>query len=360
MRPLGALGWPRPGKVELMTSRRFGALGLLAMGLVACAAPGVQGPPAGTGTVRGLVVGQSGKAQPLGMALVKLGALQTYTSNPPLTIEGLPSEASDPEATTLLVRHAFDDNGDGRADGPEQPAERRLLKHPPAPAVPGKPGLERYAFLRVGEFLFEAVPEGAATLSADFGGTSASRGLQVTSATTLVADLQLPLPSPIEVEGGRPRVVGWSGLVPAEGLSLVEEASASGALRFEPNPPDVVVRLKAPPGSAGATVVAYSVVYLVQTVAGEEAKRTPAVMGPYTVGVPPLEVPPAERLAFGPEVEIRVPLDGARLRALHEVADPKQRPSSILAQVEFLDDRGFALQGPTFENLIVSIPVRRR
>lgn len=329
---------------------------VLALALAACApAPGLMAP-AGTGNVQGFVYGQSGRGQPLPLATVSVGDRRTDTGNPPVALDGLPLSTEVKDDSVRYVRHLFDTNGDGKPDLPETPAERVLKRFPGNTSDP----LARFHYLRSGEYVLEAIPEGGATLTADFGGVKGEAYVNVKAGATVTdLGLQLQLPTPIVLEnGGQVRVLTWSGLSPESGL-VVQADLAASSLSFTPSPPDVVVRLKAPPGSSGSQVKALSLFFTYQTPANEAAKRPPLSMGPWLLPIPVKQVPPATLFGFGEEISFTVPVGSGQLMPAFLAPKAEDRASVVTAEVTFHDEGGFEIQGPDFTTLKVAIPIRR-
>lgn len=324
------------------------------------------------GNITGFVFGANGKSQPVPLAFVTTGSVSTNAGNPPLTADNLPNSSEEPSpGTRLMVVHDFADDGENNP----VPAERVPRRNPPANDDPDY--LRKYVYLRTGEFFLEGVPEGIANLRASFGNTeSASNPITTYPSTTLTGiNMTLNIPQKIQVEGNaQPKVVEWTGLNPENGISLqVQEGQVVDGVRqaatvtYKPDPPDVAVTLKAPPGSQGAEVRAVSIVFVWSTVALQRQGLASQTMGPITVPIPPQTVPPAQDIAFGPPHVIRVPVGSSSLGNIFE--PPTQVPTGFLpsdflpglvvANMEFIDERGFAIQAKNFENLQVACILRR-
>lgn len=325
------------------------------------------------GNITGFVFGATGKSQPIPLAFVSSGSVSSNSGNPPQTVDNLPS-SSDPDnapddGERMFVKHAFDDNNDGQPDGAELPAERVPRKNPPAPVEGVEEYQRKYVYLRTGEFFLEGVPEGLANLRASFGNTTSSVNpiTVYPNATVNGITMNLFIPEPIRVEGNAaPRVVEWTGLKPDNGITLqvqpgqvVEGVVQPPTITYKPDPPDVAVTLKAPPGSAGAVIRAVSLVYVFTTRESQAQGLAAQTIGPILIPIPPIIVPPAQDIAFGPPAIINVPVGSASLQAIFDDPSPNRQPGLVVANMEFIDESGFAVQSKTFENLQVAAILRR-
>jgi hypothetical protein len=172
----------------------------------------------------------------------------------------------------------------------------------------------------------------------------------------------------VAIEDGRiPKVVEWVGTNPETGISLMVSVKTTQTdqgvrtdttLTYKPDPPDVEVALAAPPGSGGSVIKGYDLVYVYNTPARQAAGQPPLQLGPTRIPIAALTVPPAKDLDFGPSVKIKVPLASADLRAVFTANSPDQTPGIVQANLEFIDDAGFAIQDKSFQNLQVSVPIR--
>jgi hypothetical protein len=120
----------------------------------------------------------------------------------------------------------------------------------------------------------------------------------------------------------------------------------------------VAVTLKAPPGSAGAVIKAVDIIYVYNTPARSQVGNPPVQIGPVRIPIPPVVVAPAQDIAFGPPSIITIPVGSSTLRSVFKSEDPDQQPGLIVANMEFIDDQGFAIQDKGFQNLQVSAVMR--
>ena len=138
------------------------------------------------------------------------------------------------------------------------------------------------------------------------------------------------------------------------------------SLSYKPDPPDVQVTLKAPPGSAGAVIKAVDVVYVFNTQFRQSQGLPPLQIGPIRAPLPPIVVGPAQDIAFGPPAQITIPIGSSSLASVFNPLDasgrpdhdPTKQPGLIVANMEFIDDGGFAIQDKGFQNLQVSAVLR--
>ena len=73
---------------------------------------------------------------------------------------------------------------------------------------------------------------------------------------------------------------------------------------------------------------------------------------------PAVVIAPAQDIAFGPPSIITVPIGSSSLRKIFEPTDSGDQPGLIVANMEFIDDKGFAIQDKSFQNLQVSAVLR--
>lgn len=316
------------------------------------------------GNITGFVFGATGKSQPIPLAFVSSGSVSGNSGNPPASPDNLPNSSElEDDGTRAFVLHDFDDDTLGAV-----PAERVPRKNPPAPLEGQEPYQYKYVYLRTGEFFLEGVPEGIANLRASFGNTTSSINPITVYANATVSGITMNLfiPQPIRVEGNAaPKVVEWTGLKPDNGVTLqvtpgqvVEGVVQPPTITYKPDPPDVAVTLKAPPGSAGAVIKAVSVVYVYTTRASQAAGLAAQTIGPILIPIPPIIVPPAQDIAFGPPAVINVPVGSASLQEIFS-GNADNQPGLVVANMEFIDETGFAVQSKTFENLQVAAILRR-
>lgn len=331
-----------------------------------------------TGSIRGFVFGANGASQPIPLAFVTTGSISSFAGNP-IEAEIKKDEAGVElaevdDGTTVTISHDFND-GKGAVL-----AERRLRKKPikisesEEPDPTARAFKEKYVYLRAGEFFLEDVPEGISTVYASFGNVTSAQNPVTVFANTTVTDVNLNLfiPIPVALENGdTPRVVEWTGLTPETGITIkVENKQEEGASEptinvvYNPEPPDVSIELKAPPGSGGAVITGLSIVY--QWV-GED-KRDGEVraqqLGPERIPIPPRVVAAAQPSAFGPPLNLIVPVGSATIQEIFKPFDnPKTQlkstpPGLVKASIQFIDESGFAIQSKSLEALEVAVVLR--
>lgn len=260
-------------------------------------------------------------------------------------------------------------------------AERRLRKKPiliseaEEADETARAFKQKYIYLRSGEFFLEDVPEGISTIYASFGNVTSAQNPVTVFANTTVTDVNLNLyiPIPVALENGdTPHVVEWTGLTPETGITIAveEKAAETGAdvtttnIVYKPDPPDVSVELKSPPGSGGAVITGLSIVY--QWV-GED-KRDGEVraqqLGPDRIPIPPKVVAAAQPSAFGPPTLLTVPVGSATVQEIFKTfinpktGQPATPPGLVKASIQFIDESGFAIQSKSLEALEVSVVLR--
>jgi hypothetical protein len=324
-----------------------------------------------TGNITGFVFGASGKAQPIPLAFVTTGSVSTFAGNPDKSKAVAEADeftnASDASKAHFDVLHDFNDGV-----GPIE-ADRIIRKNPPAadPAADDATNSRRqYVYLRAGEFFLEGVPEGISKLSASFGNVGSAPNPVTVYPNQLVTGvtMNLYIPEPVAVEDKRvPKVVEWTGLTPATGISVqvqtkIEQtdhgSSTTVTINYKPDPPDVAVTLKAPPGSAGAVIKAVDIIYVFNTSNRQQAGKPPQQIGPIRLPIPPVVIAPAQDIAFGPPSILTIPIGSASLKKIFEAPDSGDQPGLIVANMEFIDDAGFAIQDKSFQNLQVSAVLR--
>jgi hypothetical protein len=228
----------------------------------------------------------------------------------------------------------------------------------------------RYFYLRAGEFFLEGLPAGDASLVAKFGTRESQPNPVTVFANQLVegVTMTVSIPEPVVIEDGRvPRVVEWTGTSPEGGISLTVSVKTTQTeagtqtdttLTYKPDPPDVDITLAAPPGSGGVVIKAYDVVYVYNTPDRQAAGKPAVQIGPTRFPIAALTVPPASQVDFGPSVKLHVPLGSAELRKAFFGPNPSDNPGIIMANIELIDDAGFAVQDKGFQNLQIGVPIR--
>jgi hypothetical protein len=309
-----------------------------------------------TGNIRGIVHGKDGISQPIGMAFVTTGSVSCTAANPQPD-QTIPSaDDKDDGKEKIFVMHDF---GDGAG---EVATERRLRQK-----AGGPNWQDKYVYLKQGEFFLEGVPEGYATLRASYGGVN-SQGTQVeVYANNVRADIKIPLyiPGPVQVDGSNtpPKVVDFVGSKPDTGISVTvqtkknDDGSTEVTVNYKPDPPDVTVNLKAPPGSAGTVIKGINLVYSWDTISGRHGETTPV-----NIPISPVVVAPAQDTAYGPPATITVPVGSAIIQEVFKQKNPATNntdpPGLIIATMEFVDEQGFVVLDKNFQNLQVSTILR--
>ena len=314
------------------------------------------------GHVRGRVFGATGKSQPIGLAFVTTGSVSTFTANPK-DDEILEEDDAVKDKDNISVEHDFD--GEEGAGGLEL-ATRIIRKAPPS-----QDDEDRYVYLRPGEFFLEGVPEGNATLTASYGNVTSSPNPVTVYKNTIVEDVSLNLfiPEPLvqTPDGSIPKIIEWSKLDPANGVSVsvINKRTTDNSgqvfvettVTYKPDPPDVAVTLKAPPGSPGTVINAYEISYEYTTPNQQKEGKPPIVVGPILIPTPPLIVPPAQEIAFGPPIIIQIPIGSRTLNDVFSGGKDDQ-PGLVVASIEFKDDGGVPVPGKDLNPLKVSVPLR--
>jgi hypothetical protein len=305
-----------------------------------------------TGNVRGVVHGRDGIGQPIGLAFVTTGSVSTTASNPQQDQAINADEEKDDGKEKIYVMHDF---GDGT---PVLTERRKRLK-------PGGPEpFDKYVYLRPGEFFLEDVPDGIATVTASYGGVSSQQTQVEVYAGNTRADIKIPLyiPGPVQVENSNqtPKVVDFIEIDPSTGVAAsvtikedTENNTREITVEYKPDPPDVTVTLKAPPGSAGTVIRSINLIYSYDTFSGRH-EETPAINLP----ISPHIVGPAQDTAYGPPTTIRIPVGSSVITQIFdkEADDP---PGLIICTMEFIDEQGFAVLDKNFQNLEVATVLRR-
>jgi hypothetical protein len=323
-----------------------------------------------TGSIAGFVFGASGKSQPIPLAFVTTGSVSTFAGNPDKAkAVQEANEFDNPADATKAHFDVFHDFNDGA--GPVE-TDRIIRKNVPAEdptADPATNARRQYVYLRAGEFFLEGVPEGIAQLKASFGNVATANNPVTVYKNQLVTGvtMNLYIPEPVVTENGVAHVVEWTGMKPDVGISVQAQVKTTKTdlgvqtdttITYKPDPPDVAVTLKAPPGSAGAVIKAVDIIYVYNTPARSQVGNPPVQIGPVRIPIPPVVVAPAQDIAFGPPSIITIPVGSSTLRSVFKSEDPDQQPGLIVANMEFIDDQGFAIQDKGFQNLQVSAVMR--
>ena len=197
----------------------------------------------------------------MGMAFVTTGSVSTNAANPQS------DQVEDDVDNGKLKAYVMKDFGDGN---PVLVERRKREK-------PGGPNWEdKYVYLKPGEFFLEGVPDGIATLTASYGGVSSQQTQVEVYRGNTRADIKIPLyiPGPVQIENSSkpPNVVDFVGTNPDTGISATvqikvnEDGTRDISVDYKPNPPDIQVYLKAPPGSAGTVIKGLNLVYSWDTI----------------------------------------------------------------------------------------------
>ena len=312
------------------------------------------------GSIRGRVFGARGKEQAIGLAFVTTGGLSTFSAIPK-DEDVVQEDDTVKNKDNISVMHAFNEG-----DEPEL-AQRIIRKTPPTQA-----DADRFVYLRLGEFFLEGVPEGKILLRASFGNVTSSPNPVTVYKNTIVEDVSLNLyiPEPMakDSNGNVPRTVEWAKLEPTNGISVsvvtTRESVDTGppittsTISYKPDPPDVAVTLKSPPGSPGTVISAYAVTYEYTTPNQQRNNQPPVTVGPILVPTPPLIVPPAQEVSFGPSVILSIPIGSRTLNQLFSSPDEDDQPSLVIAYIEFRDDKGLPVPDRNLNALRVGVPLR--
>jgi hypothetical protein len=189
---------------------------------------------------------------------------------------------------------------------------------------------------------------------------------------TIVEDVSLNLyiPEPMakDSNGNVPRTVEWAKLEPTNGISVsvvtTRESVDTGppittsTISYKPDPPDVAVTLKSPPGSPGTVISAYAVTYEYTTPNQQRNNQPPVTVGPILVPTPPLIVPPAQEISFGPPIQIQIPIGSRTLNQVFSLPEQDDQPSLVIANIEFKDDKGDQVIDRNLSPLKVAVALR--
>ena len=268
------------------------------------------------------------------------------------------SDEQDDSKPLIYVMHNFPDD---EPDKGEVACERGLRNKPGGPDP-----FDKYVYLAQGEFFLEGVPEGIATLRASYGGVT-SQGTPVdVYANNVRAGIKIPLyiPPPTQVENSTspPKVADFISVSPQTGISVTvtsKEDTDTGKITvtvdYKPDPPDIQVMLKAPPGSAGTVIKGINLVYSWDTIQGNHGETTPV-----NIPISPVVVAPAQDTAYGPPATITVPVGSAIIQEVFKkkVNNEPDPPGLIVATMEFVDEQGFVVLDKNFQNLQVATILR--
>jgi hypothetical protein len=307
------------------------------------------------GDLQGFVYGANGKSQPISLATVSAGGVSSRTGNPVNPVAAADEFTGDnANRTDLSVLH---DYNDGKGPVPAQRFERKV------PIGPEQ--RDRFYYLRKGEYLLESLPEGFANVEANYNNirSKATKFPVYANKTSEENNLNIFIPQPVApIDGRLPNYVQWIRSEPESGITVEVtpgKATETGAVEqpkitYKPDPPDVAVTLKAPPGSGGATIRYIDVQYSWNTLASPDKMELP----PIRISIPPVIVPPAQDFTFGPPAIIRVPVGSASLRAIFNTTDAQQQPGLITAKIIFADAGSNIIDSGKDENLVVTCVLR--
>jgi len=311
------------------------------------------------GHIRGRVFGAGGKTQAIGLAFVTTGSVSAFSANPK-DEEVVDEDDSVKNKDNISVMHAFTE------DAEPELAQRIIRKSPPT-----QTDADRFVYLRLGEFFLEGVPEGNTAMTASFGNVVSSPNPVTVYKNTIVEDVSLNLfiPEPLlkDQNGNVPRIIEWAKLEPVNGVSVsvvtrresvdVGPPIETTSISYKPDPPDIAVTLKSPPGSPGTVISAYEITYEYTTPNQQRDGKPPVVVGPILVPTPPLIVPPAQEIAFGPPIIIQIPIGSRTLNDVFQGGKDNQ-PGLVIANIEFKDDKGVPVPNKDLNTLKVSVPLR--
>lgn len=283
-------------------------------------------PKVAGGAIRGRVVDNAGT--PVGGAEVRVAGAKSLSANPIAS----DAAAEIDNGRTMSVMHDF---GDGQG---EVLAERRprlsLTK------------IEKYIYLRPGEFFIEGLSAGKVTVNGAFLSAVAAPVTVTVAKDKTTSDVKLVLPiggaaapsaSPSAAPATPSAAVEWTGLTPATGMTVRVQASGNV---YTPADAVVKVGLKA---AAGVQVAGYTVVYQ------WSENGTPKQSAPEQMPMLP------RSLTAGAEVALDVALSVGQLAEIYKAGTL----GTVTASVQFLDEGGAALKGKNGQALSVGIPIRR-
>ncbi|MEB3197385.1 MAG: hypothetical protein VKP62_09300 [Candidatus Sericytochromatia bacterium] len=313
------------------------------------------------GHLHGKVVKSDGKVQ--GNAFVTTGGAYAFTAeisetSPPEFVE----DKDNNKDRQYVEGHEFE-------DGSVADALRILRKFPSSNKPDGK-----YFYLKHGEFLLEGIPEGDVLVTASFQDVVGAPQRFTIQPNFLLrdADFTLDIPPTLDLDdkGLPPSILEWTASEPPTGITLkVVQRSTLGPdgqpgppetnVTYNPEPPDVGLTLRSPPGSRGALITGYSVFYTYNTPRrAAETPPKPAIATPKTeVPTPPLLVPPANQQTFGPSVNLVIPVGSVSLKNFFTPADPLDQPLLVVARIRFLSGSN-EINGRNNRPLEVAVPMR--
>lgn len=307
-----------------------------------------------TGNIKGIVHGKEGPGQPIGMAFVTTGSVSANAANPQ------PDQVEEDVDNNKAKAYVMKDFGDGN---PVLVERRKREK-------PGGPNWEdKYVYLKPGEFFLEGVPDGIATLSASYGGVNSQQTMVEVYKSNTRADIKIPLyiPGPVQIENSDkpPNVVDFVGTSPETGISATvqikvnDDGTRDITVDYKPNPPDINVYLKAPPGSAGTVIKGLNIVYSWSGIVSKKYNE----LEPIFIPISPIVVAPAQDTAYGPQSRITVPIGSALIQSVFGAVDPATNqpdpPPLIVCTMRFVDENGFEVLDKSFNPLEVATILRR-
>lgn len=311
----------------------------------------------GRGHIYGRVLQESNL--PVGDAFVSTGGAYAFTAKFP---DGFDEETDtvadrDDDKDRIYVMHDFGE------DKGEEPAMRIKRKYPSGTSKDGK-----YWYLRSGEFLLEGLPEGDVLVTASYGEVKTEQvRLSIFPNFMLTGvEFRLPIPDALakEADGTDPKIIAWAATYPSTGITMkiaVREATVEGGgqdrqttIQYDPDPPDVRVVLRSPPGSGGGEVWYYRINYTYATA------KTPNGATPFfEVPLAPVKVPRGQQQNFGPSQEFEVPVGSIILKKLFDSSKGLEDfPAIVVAKIQFLDETRTPLRSRSGQPLEVAVPLR--
>lgn len=259
--------------------------------------------------------------------------------------DGMPARASTTSPILLLALAGCT----GALPGALPKASPSAKPEGPAGAVHG-----RYVYLRGGEFFLEDLPAGPLVLTADACGKTGPAQPVVVAADQELPDVLLagPRPEPVASGSTHPHMVEWAGTRPQALTFHVQDAGTASARTSFDGTDTANVDLVAPAGS-GATPIKGVDIVLTWTTATDPTVHQGAHER-YPVDV---VLAAANGSCPGPATTLQVTLGAIDLAAIFKGPD---LPGLVTANLEFIDDQGFAVQGGQYRNLQVEVPLFRR
>lgn len=307
-----------------------------------------------SGNIRGFVYGAEGPKQPIPLAFVTTGSISEFTGNPD---ESQVVEEEEDDGQTITVSHEFE-------DGTVALAERRKRKKP-IETEDDDPFKEKYVYLRKGEFFLEDVPEGIATLRTSFGNVESAQNQVLVHPNVTVTDVSLNLYIPVPVaneDQTTPKVIEWTGSKPSTGIILDATTKQTTLpdgqiilepdVSYKPDPPDVAIELKAPPGSGGTVITAINILYEARYANRVERKELPPI------AISPIVVSAAQATSFGPPTIMTIPVGSKTLSSYFSDPDPNNQPGLVMAYITFTGEDGFLVQAKDLEALTCAVAMR--